>query len=74
MKPSVNMIEGPFLKKIFDYTVPIMLKGILQLTFNAADLIIVGQFAEDGTLSLAAVSCAGALTNLIVNLFICLSI
>lgn len=74
MKSSANMIEGPFLKKILAYTVPIMLTGILQLTFNAADLIIVGQFAEDGTLSIAAVSGTGALTNLIVNLFMGLSV
>lgn len=74
MKSSVNMIEGPFFKKILLYTFPIMLTGILQLAFNAADLIIVGQFAEDGTLSIAAVSGTGALTNLIVNLFMGLSV
>ncbi len=66
------MCEGPFLKKIILYTLPIMLTGILQLAFNAADLIIVGQFC--GSVSVAAVGTTGALTNLIVNLFIGLSV
>lgn len=73
-RSSLNMTQGPFLKNIFLYTLPIMLTGILQLAFNAADLIIVGQFATDGAVSLAAVSNTGALTNLIVNLFMGLSV
>ncbi|MBO5247754.1 MAG: MATE family efflux transporter [Clostridia bacterium] len=71
-KASVNMCEGPFLKKILLYTIPIMLTGLLQLTFNAADLIIVGQFC--GSVSVASVGATGALTNLIVNLFMGLSV
>lgn len=71
-RSSVNMCEGPFLKKIIFYTVPIIFTGLLQLTFNAADLIIVGQFC--GEVSVAAVGATGALTNLIVNLFIGLSV
>ncbi len=69
---SVNMCEGPFLKKILLYTLPIVLTGLLQLTFNAADLIIVGQFC--GSVSVGAVGATGALTNLIVQLFIGLSV
>ena len=49
-----------------------MLTGFLQLLFNAADLIIVGQFC--GSISVAAVGATGAITNLIVNLFIGLSV
>ena len=64
--PRMSMCEGPFLKKILLYTLPIILTGLLQLTFNAADLIIVGQFC--GSISVAAVGTTGALTNLIVNL------
>ena len=67
-----SLTEGPFLKKIVFYTVPIILTGLLQLTFNAADLIIVGQFC--GSASVAAVGATGALTNLIVNLFMGLSV
>lgn len=68
----MNMCEGPFLKKILLYTIPIVLTGLLQLTFNAADLIIVGRFC--GSVSVAAVGATGALTNLIVNLFMGLSV
>lgn len=66
------MTEGPLLKKMILYTVPIILTGILQLLFNAADLIVVGRFS--GSLSVAAVGATGALINLIVNLFIGLSV
>ncbi len=71
-KSSINMYEGPFLKKILFYTFPIMLTGLLQLTFNAADLIIVGQFC--GSVSVAAVGATGALTNLLLSLFTGLSV
>lgn len=54
------------------YTIPIVLTGILQLLFNAADLIMVGNFC--GSLSVAAVGATGALINLLVNLFIGLSV
>lgn len=54
------------------FTIPLMLSGILQLVFNAADIIIVGRFAGDN--SLAAVGSNSALINLLTNLFIGLSI
>lgn len=66
------MCEGPLLRKIIVYTIPIILTGILQLLFNAADLVVVGQYC--GNVSVAAVGATGALINLIVNLFIGLSI
>lgn len=69
---SLNMCEGPLLKKIIVYTVPIILTGILQLLFNAADLVVAGQYC--GNISVAAVGATGALINLIVNLFIGLSV
>ncbi len=71
-RKTVNMCEGPFLKKILLYTLPIVLTGLLQLTFNAADLIVVGQFC--GSVSVGAVGATGALTNLIIQLFIGLSV
>ena len=55
-------------KNIILYTVPIMLTGVLQLLFNAADLVVVGQFC--GSTSVAAVGATNALTNLLVNLFL----
>ena len=69
---SLDMCEGPLLKKIILYTIPIILTGILQLLFNAADLVVVGQYC--GNVSVAAVGATGALINLIINLFIGLSI
>lgn len=69
---SESMLRGPILKNVIIYTVPIILTGILQLLFNAADLIVVGAFC--GSDSVAAVGATGSLTNLIVNLFIGLSV
>lgn len=68
---SVDMCHGPLLKKIILYTLPITLSGVLQLLFNAADLVIVGQLCSSK--SVAAVGATGALTTLIVNLFIGIS-
>ncbi len=73
MKPANrSMLEGPLFSGILLYTIPVILTGVLQLLFNAADLVIVGQFC--GSLSVAAVGATGAITNLIVNLFIGLSV
>ncbi|MDY2699543.1 MAG: MATE family efflux transporter [Lachnospiraceae bacterium] len=66
------MCNGPLFGKILLFTLPLMLSGILQLLFNAADVVVVGQFA--GNEALAAVGSTGALTNLLVNLFIGLSV
>ncbi len=66
-KYEVDMINGPLLGKIIIYAIPIMLSGILQITFNAADLIVVGKFA--GSNAMAAVGSTGSLVNLLVNLF-----
>lgn len=71
-KYEIDMCHGPLLGKILVFYIPLMLSGILQLLFNAADIIVVGQFA--GNESLAAVGSTGALINLIINLFIGLSI
>ncbi len=66
------MTEGPLLKGLIAYTVPIILTGVLQLLFNAADLVVVGRFC--GSISVAAVGACGAVINLLVNLFIGLSV
>ncbi len=66
------MLQGPLLKNVILYTIPIILTSWLQLLFNAADLVVVGQ--HNGSNSLAAVGATGAITNLIVNLFIGLSV
>ena len=69
---SNDLSEGPLLKNILLYTIPIILTGILQLLFNAADLIVVGRYC--GEMSVAAVGATGAIINLMINLFIGLSV
>lgn len=69
---SMDMTEGPLLTKVLFFALPIMLSGILQLLFNAADTIVVGRFA--GNEALAAVGSVGSLNNLIISLFIGLSV
>lgn len=71
-KRNIDMVNGPLFKNVIMYTIPIILTGVLQLFFNAADLIIVGRFC--GSVSVAAVGATGAITNLIVNLFVGLSV
>ena len=71
LKKNINMLEGPLLKNIILYTIPIILTGFLQLLFNAADLVIVGQFC--GSISVAAVGATNSVTSLFVNLFLGLS-
>lgn len=72
MRSNQYMLEGPLFSGIIRYTLPIILTSLLQLLFNAADLVVVGQFC--GSLSLAAVGATGAITNLMVNFFIGLSV
>ena len=65
-------LRGPLLPSILRYTVPIILTGALQLFFNAADLIIVGRYCSSDCVG--AVGSTGATTNLVVTLFMGLSI
>lgn len=69
---EMDMTSEPLLKKILIFSVPLMLSGILQLLFNAADIIVVGQFT--GSSALAAVGSTSSLINLFVNVFIGFSI
>lgn len=69
---EMDMCSGPLPGKILRFAIPLMLSSILQLLFNAADVIVVGQFS--GSTSLAAVGSTGALTNLLTNIFLGLSI
>lgn len=71
-KYEIDMCSGPLAGKILLFYFPLMLSGILQLLFNAADIAVAGQFA--GNEALAAVGSTSSLTNLLVNLFIGLSV
>ena len=69
---EMDMCSGPLFSKILVFALPLMLSGILQLLFNAADIIVVGRFT--GSTALAAVGSTTSLINLLVNLFIGLSV
>ena len=74
MKKSyeMDMCSGPLLSKILIFSIPLMISGILQLLFNAADIVVVGRFT--GSEAMAAVGSTGALINLIINLFVGISV
>lgn len=76
MKPkrSVDLTTGPISKKLILFTLPILVTNLLQQLYNAADQIVVGQFAENGKAALAAIGTTGSAVNLIVNLFVGLAV
>lgn len=69
---TMDMCNGPLTGNILMFALPLMLTGILQLLYNAADIVVVGRYA--GHVALAAVGSTGSLNNLIVNLFMGLSV
>ena len=69
---EIDMCSGAILPKLLQFTLPLMCSSILQLLFNAADIVVVGRFAGDN--SLAAVGSNASLISLLVNLFIGLSV
>ena len=69
---EMDMTAGAILPKLLLFSLPLILSSILQLLFNAADVIVVGRF--EGENALAAVGSTGALINLIVNIFMGLSV
>ena len=69
---EIEMCEGPIFSKLVVFAIPVVLSGVLQLLFNAADVIVVGRFA--GNEALAAVGSTSSLINLLVNLFMGLSV
>ncbi len=71
-KYEIDMCNGSILDKLISFSIPLMLSGILQLLFNAVDIIVVGQFT--GNEALAAVGSTTALINVFVNLFIGISL
>ena len=71
-KREVNLTEGPFLKKIALFMLPVMCTSLLQSLYNSADLAVVGKFRGD--LALAAVGSTSSLTMLIIALFLGLSV
>ena len=66
------MCNGTIMDKLISFALPLMLSGMLQLTFNAVDIVVIGQFS--GKQSLAAVGATTALINVFTNLFIGISL
>lgn len=71
-KYEIDMCSGNIIGKLLLFALPLMLSSILQLLFNAADIIVVGRFAGDN--SLAAVGSTNSMVNLLTNLFLGLSV
>ena len=68
---TLDMLNGPILKRMVEFSIPLIFSNVLQLLFNTADLVIVGNFA--GSECLAAVSATGSITALLTSLFIGIS-
>ena len=71
-KYEIDMCNGTIMDKLISFALPLMLSGMLQLTFNAVDIVVIGQFS--GKQSLAAVGATTALINVFTNLFIGISL
>ena len=71
-KYEIDMCNGTIMDKLITFSVPLMLSSVLQLMFNAVDIIVVGRFS--GSQALAAVGSTTALINIFVNLFIGISL
>ena len=69
---EIDMCNGPLFGKIIIYTLPLIAAGILQLLFNTADMVVVGRYA--GSNALGAVGATSALINLLINVFMGLSV
>lgn len=71
-KYEIDMCSGSIFPKIIRFSIPFILTNLLQLLYNAADMVVVGQFS--GSIALAAVGSTSSLINLIVNVFVGLSL
>ncbi len=71
-KYEIDMCNGSLMDKLISFAFPLMVSGILQLMFNALDLVVVGRFS--GSQALAAVGSTTALINMFINLFIGISL
>ena len=69
-KKQYSMTEGPLLGKMLKYALPLMATGLLQVLYNASDMIVVGNFAPNGSFAMGAVGACTAIINMIVGLFL----
>lgn len=71
-RDEIDMLNGPITGKLIRFALPLIFSGMLQLLFNAADVIVVGNFC--GSNAMAAVGSNGSVINLIINLFMGVSV
>lgn len=72
-KKEIDMINGPLMSSLVRFVLPVIATGVLQVLYNAADIVIVGQFAGPDSVAVGAIGSTTALINLIVGLFMGLS-
>jgi Na+-driven multidrug efflux pump len=73
-KYDMDLTQGPILKNMLAYSLPVMFAALLQVFYNAADTAVVGKFAYNGEEAMAAVGATSALNNLIINILTGLSV
>lgn len=71
-RKGMNMLEGPLLGKVFRFALPLMITNLLQMLYNAADMIVAGMSGVDG--AIGAIGTTGAFINLILNIFMGFSV
>lgn len=69
---DIDMLEGPLLGKIFLFAVPLIITNMLQMLYNAADMIVAGMSNVDG--AIGAIGTTGAMVNLFLNIFMGFSV
>lgn len=74
VKNKMDLTQGSVLKNLLIFAIPIVLTNILQQFYHATDMIVVGNFAQDSTASLAAVGSTNSITALCLNLFVGLAV
>ena len=72
LKRNIDMTEGPFFKKMLVFAVPLIISGLLQAFYNAADLIVVGHYRGD--FAVAAVGGTSSISHLVIGLFMGMSV
>jgi Na+-driven multidrug efflux pump len=73
-RKKADFTEGPFLKKMILFAIPLILTGFLQSFYSAADLIVVNLFSQSDAPLVGAIGCTSALTNLVLGMFMGLSV
>ncbi|MBQ3074479.1 MAG: MATE family efflux transporter, partial [Clostridia bacterium] len=73
-KHSMDLTQGSVVRKLFIFAIPILLSNLLQQLYQCADIFVVGNYAVDKTVSLAAVGSTASITNLFLNLFLGLAV